>query len=66
MRVLFLTYICSREEQVQPDYEGLTKHLIAYRAEGIPIGKSTLVRLAKKYNCEVPEMIHDELIFKTI
>jgi hypothetical protein len=33
---------------------------------GIPHSWTDLVVLAKKYNCEIPEVVDGKLIFKTI
>lgn len=50
----------------KPDYEAFYEHVSEWEREGIPHGFKDLLRLAKKYNCEIPEVKDGKLIFKTI
>jgi hypothetical protein len=50
----------------EPDYEGFYKHMMEHDRFGIPHSWTDLVVLAKKYNCEIPEVVDGKLIFKTI
>lgn len=40
----------------KPDYEGFVYHIKAWDKEKLPYGFADLVRIAKAYNCPLPQM----------
>jgi hypothetical protein len=39
---------------IRPNYKAFIEHLTEYAYNGIPVGMSDLIRLAKKYNTPIP------------
>jgi len=48
------------------DYDKFYNHLKEYEILGMPTGLRDLVRLAKRYNCEIPKVVDGKFVFKTI
>jgi len=48
------------------DYNGFYENLKEWENQGLPYGFRDLIRLAVRYNCEIPTIKDGKLIFKTI
>lgn len=47
-------------------YEKFYEHVEEWEKNGIPYGTNDLIRIAKRYDCEIPKIVDGKLKFDTI
>lgn len=57
-------YSLLKREYDKPDYEGFCTHVDEWGEQGIPYGTKDLIKLARKYRTDVPQLVGKKLLFK--